>query len=243
MLLRHTSVTPRSLAARRSNALKSTRPRTARGKARVRLNALKDGRHAVLAARAPRLRQRLIEAGHTEEEALYGAIQSRIAQASGIQGPAARREIDRLALLAWCSVWRTRSEKSKLESPDISVGNGFWVLTDCRFSPQRFSIVDPWRRAGLVFWRQRRHRPPGNGSGWRSASTSIGTDSSTTAWRTRSDPQLRPLISRQSVRRRRVRFTRADCAAVFTGWQSLERLNGRATECSPMAVPTLLFSL
>jgi len=57
MPVRHTSVTPTSLAARRSKAQKSTGPRTARGRGRVCLNARKDGRHAVLAARAPRLRQ------------------------------------------------------------------------------------------------------------------------------------------------------------------------------------------
>jgi hypothetical protein len=178
MPLRHTSVTPKSLIARRSNAQKSTGPRTARGKARVSLNALKDGRHAVLASRAPRLRQRLIEAGDIEEEAVYGAIRSRIAQASPIQGPAARREIDRLALLAWCFAWRTHSRKSKLESPELSVINKFWASTECGLNLQRFSIVDPWRRTGLVFWRQRRHRPIGNVSPSRAASTKIGTESS-----------------------------------------------------------------
>jgi hypothetical protein len=56
MSLRPNSVTPKSLALRRNNALKCTGPRRRRGKARVCLNALKNGRHAVLAARAPRLR-------------------------------------------------------------------------------------------------------------------------------------------------------------------------------------------
>jgi hypothetical protein len=178
MPLRHTSLTPRSLAARRSNALKSTGPRTARGKARVCLNALKDGGHAVLAARAPRLRQRLLEAGRIEEEAVYGAIRSRIAQASPIQGPAARQQIDRLALLAWCSAWRTRPRKSKLESPVFSAINAFWVSTECGLKPRRFSIRDPWRRMGLVFWRQRRHRPAGNIPPWQAGSTNPAAESS-----------------------------------------------------------------
>ena len=54
-------LTPRSLAARRANALKSTGPRTPCGKARVSLNALKHGRSA---ARAPRFRERLLRAGY-----------------------------------------------------------------------------------------------------------------------------------------------------------------------------------
>jgi hypothetical protein len=40
-------LTPASLAARRADALKSTGPRTERGKARVALNPLKHGRRAV----------------------------------------------------------------------------------------------------------------------------------------------------------------------------------------------------
>jgi len=199
MPLRHTSVTPRSLTARRSNALKSTGPRTARGKARVCLNALKDGQHAVLASRAPRLRQRLIDAGHIEEEAVYGAIRSRIAQASPIQGPQARREIDRLALLTWCSAWRPHPKKSKLENAAFSVSNDFWVSTDCRLNPQRFSIVDPWRRAGLVFWRQRRHQPIGNVSPGRTASTNIGTESSNN--RLEAVPEPEATCLRQNARR------------------------------------------
>ena len=98
MSLRSTSVTPRSLAARRSNALKSTGPRTRRGKARVCLNALKHGRYAVVAARSARLREKLLEAGHTDQEAVYGAIRSQVAQAIRAQDPASRRKIDQITL-------------------------------------------------------------------------------------------------------------------------------------------------
>ena len=57
-------LTPRSLAARRANALKSTGPRTPCGKARVSLNALKHGRSMGPAGRAPRFRERLLRAGY-----------------------------------------------------------------------------------------------------------------------------------------------------------------------------------
>ncbi|HEV2425484.1 MAG TPA: hypothetical protein VGZ29_11715, partial [Terriglobia bacterium] len=43
MPLRRSTVTPRALAARRLNSLKSTGPRTARGKAWSSLNALRHG--------------------------------------------------------------------------------------------------------------------------------------------------------------------------------------------------------
>ncbi len=193
MPLRHTSVTPKSLAARRSNALKSTGPRSARGKARVCLNALKDGQHAVFAARAPRLRQRLIDAGQPEEEAIYGAIRSRIAQASPIQDPAARKQIDRLALLAWCQAWKTHPSKSKLESSVNSMIYDFWVSTRCGFNRQRFSIIDPWRRAGLVFWRQRRHRVANTRAAGLAGSTNPAVESSNQRLGAALEPAASPL--------------------------------------------------
>jgi hypothetical protein len=54
-LLRKRPLTPAALAARRANAQKSTGPRTAAGKARSRLNALKHGRNSRLAQRYFRL--------------------------------------------------------------------------------------------------------------------------------------------------------------------------------------------
>ena len=63
MLLRPRTLTPASLAARRANALKSTGPRTAQGKARVALNSLKHGRSAV------NLPEKLARAGYRQGEA------------------------------------------------------------------------------------------------------------------------------------------------------------------------------
>jgi len=90
-LCRHRCLTPASLAARRANALKSTGPRTVRGRARVGFNALKLGLHA---ARSVPLRQRLIRAGYDRQEALYGQIRSRWTR-SGSPG-----------LAVWPAAWR-----------------------------------------------------------------------------------------------------------------------------------------
>jgi len=149
------------------NALKSTGPRTRRGKARVCLNALKHGRYAVLAARSARLREKLFEAGHTGQEAVYGAIRSRVAQAIQGHDPVTRRKIDQIALRAWCLALRSYPSGSKLEAPLISGDNKARVSTECEFTRRRYSLVDRWTRAALVFWCQRRHRLAGWPFGYR----------------------------------------------------------------------------
>ena len=73
MLLRPRTLTPASLAARRANALKSTGPRTAQGKARVALNSLKHGRSAV------NLPEKLARAGYRRGEA-EGALDCGLAR-------------------------------------------------------------------------------------------------------------------------------------------------------------------
>lgn len=156
MPLRRTSVTPRSLAARRANALKSTGPRSARGKARVSLNALKGGRFAALAGRSARLRQQLLEAGHRQEEALYGAIRTRIAQAFGARTPEGRSVVDRLAIQVWCFALGRRRQKTKLETPLESVIRTVRVSSEREIDLGRLMLRDPWTRVGLIFWRQRK---------------------------------------------------------------------------------------
>ena len=101
-LRRSPQLTPGSLAARRANALKSTGPRTACGKARVSLNALKHGRAMGPARHPARFRERLLKAGYPRQEALYGDLRSRLAQAFGARHPHWRREVDRFAIRAWC---------------------------------------------------------------------------------------------------------------------------------------------
>jgi hypothetical protein len=68
-LRKSSCLTPGSLIAGRANALKSTGPRTERGKARVVLNASR---------RAVALREHLAQAGYREGEALYCRIRSRL---------------------------------------------------------------------------------------------------------------------------------------------------------------------
>jgi hypothetical protein len=107
MLLRRSPMlTPRSLAARRTNALKSTGPRTPCGKARVSLNALKHGQGIRQTSGGPaghpaRFRERLLRAGYRQQEALYIDLRSRLTQAFGARHPHWRREVDRFAIRAW----------------------------------------------------------------------------------------------------------------------------------------------
>ena len=81
MLLRHRTLTPDALAARRANALKSTGPRTEQGKARVALNSLKHGRSAV------NLPEKLARAGHRHDEAEWRQIRRGIARACLLSPP------------------------------------------------------------------------------------------------------------------------------------------------------------
>jgi len=76
-------LTASSLPARRTNALKSTGPRTECGKARVALNALKHGQRAMGS------RRRLAWAGYREREALYGRIAG--GQRAGLEKAASSR--------------------------------------------------------------------------------------------------------------------------------------------------------
>jgi hypothetical protein len=163
-------LTPRSLAARRANALKSTGPRTPAGKARVSFNALKHGHSMGPAGRAPRFRQRLLRAGYPHQEALYGGLRSCLAQVFGARSPKSRREVDRFAAGAWCVAMGRSSFRTKLESTLDSMPKGSRVLSqDHRKGPLcslrypagharslRYRAEDPWRRIGLVFWIQRR---------------------------------------------------------------------------------------
>jgi hypothetical protein len=167
MPIRHSPLlTPRSLAARRANALKSTGPRTPAGKARVSLNALKCGRSA---ARAPRFRERLLRAGYPCQEALYGGLRSHLAQAFGARTPYGRREVDRFAVEAWCVAVGRSFFRTKLECALDSMSKGSRVLSQdlrkglSRSLPPggharslRYRAEDPWWRIGVVFWRQRR---------------------------------------------------------------------------------------
>ena len=119
------TLTPKSLAARRANALKSTGPRTARGKACASFNAFKHGRFA---ASSSLLRQRLLRAGYRNQEHLYGLIHSRIARTFGAGDPPAQRQADRLAASVWCLLVLRGPLGTKLESGLESGGKGPGIL-------------------------------------------------------------------------------------------------------------------
>ena len=153
-------LTPRSLAARRANALKSTGPRTRCGKARVSFNALKHGRSIGPAGRAPRFRERLLRAGYPHQEALYGDLRSCLAQAIGARTPSWRAEVDRFAASAWCVVMGRHFFRTKLECALESEAKPLRVLSQDRRKgwarSLRYRAEGPWRRMGVVFWLQRR---------------------------------------------------------------------------------------
>ncbi len=140
------SRTPALLAANRANAKKSTGPRTAQGKARVSLNALKHGKYAV------DLPNHLVRAGYSGERARYDWFLAEItATFPGSTRPEYQRYFERLAAQAWCLArnsgrfWTKAGKSSSIKRLGFVVASGF-----------RFRIQDRWRRLGLVFWVQRR---------------------------------------------------------------------------------------
>src|SRR6516165_4511389 len=145
-------LTPRSLAARRANALKSTGPRTPCGKARVSLNALKHGRSMGPDGRAPRFRERLLRAGYPYQEALYGDLRSCLAQAFGARSPYWRRQVDQFAASAWCVVMGRHFFRTKLECALESEAKPLRVLSQDRRKgwarSLRYRAEGPWRRMG-----------------------------------------------------------------------------------------------
>jgi hypothetical protein len=184
MCLRHSPrLTPASLAARRANALKSTGPRTACGKARVALNPLKHGRRAVA------LREKLARAGYREGEALYRRIRSRLSKAFAIPGEEPDQDLNRQGdgLANWIWVFqrglrRRQAKRAKLECYLESVS---WtarlcqhtrIVTNCytdscfpEFPPAlpatKICVRDSYQRVGIVFYNQQRRHFTGSREG------------------------------------------------------------------------------
>ena len=145
MALRKSPVrTAAMLAANRANAQKCTGPSTAKGKARVALNALKHGR------RAHRLPEKLLRAADREGEALYRWFRGEITAAFGRGRPQEERRCDQIAAAAWCLARGLRRLRTKPESPFIS-----WALCSRAHDLSRIQILDLRRRIGLTFWVQR----------------------------------------------------------------------------------------
>jgi hypothetical protein len=151
--------TPALVGANRANSLKSTGPRTPRGKARASLNALKHGRHA------RRLPEKLVRAGYLRELAVYSRVHSIIVRAFLAHGPFEEGVAAALAAKVWCLPRLVR--KTKPESSLDSTNKARCTLRT------RIVVKDYRRRIGLVFWVQRRPSPAGslrrNRCGWTSA--------------------------------------------------------------------------
>lgn len=97
-LRRSPQLTPALLAANRRNALKSTGPRTVRGRARVAMNSLKHGRYA------RHLHHRLLRADRWELAQLYRKIRSAICQAFVPLDAAQYRGCESMAAQVWCAL-------------------------------------------------------------------------------------------------------------------------------------------
>ena len=146
MLRKSPTRTEAFLAANRRNALRSTGPRTARGKARSSMNALKHGRYA------KRLPQKLTEAGDHGGAALYQKVRQEVVTAfPGASSALETRQLDQYTAKVWLLARRAgvngrkpgRGRFSKKSKP----------LRSC---PLLFRVVDERRRIGIVYWVQRK---------------------------------------------------------------------------------------
>jgi hypothetical protein len=120
MPLRRTSVSPAGLHARRLNSLKSTGPRSARGKAWSCLNALRHGQRC----RRRTFRDKLVRTGDSEAVYLFDLIFEELL-AGQEENPSdfVWRRLESLAMRAWCIESGRRGRKvaktslrTKLES-------------------------------------------------------------------------------------------------------------------------------
>ncbi|HMD98130.1 MAG TPA: hypothetical protein VKM93_12485 [Terriglobia bacterium] len=147
MLRKSPTRTEAFLAANRRNALKSTGPRTARGKAWSCMNNLKHGRYA------KRLPEKLAAAGNHGGAALYRKVRGEIGTTFQAQSddPQQVRQLDQMTAAVWCVARRAGINGLKPRSPVFSE----------RSEPQQISIlpirmVDHRRRVGIVYWVQRK---------------------------------------------------------------------------------------
>ncbi|MGO9274242.1 MAG: hypothetical protein ACLQOO_29065 [Terriglobia bacterium] len=102
-LCRPKTKTPALLAACRANARKGTGPRTAEGKCRSRLNALKHGRYS------PNLRENLTQAGREMGVKRFDFIRSHLLKFLPPVTQEQKQEAEELARRIWC--WAEKKEK------------------------------------------------------------------------------------------------------------------------------------
>jgi hypothetical protein len=153
-------LTPAKLAANRANARLSTGPRTAEGKRRIVLNALKHGRYS----RA--FRQNLIKTRADVE--LFDWIHARIVDCFEPRNAAQSWQAERLAREVWCQTWQdqradrlARAEHARrsheLEVPHracrMDQRDGSRLRRRPSRAPDKVSLWSlawtPWRRGGL----------------------------------------------------------------------------------------------
>ncbi|HMD98018.1 MAG TPA: hypothetical protein VKM93_11910 [Terriglobia bacterium] len=147
MLRKSPTRTEAFLAANRRNALKSTGPRTARGKAWSCMNNLKHGRYA------KRLPETLAAAGNHGGAALYQKVRGEIGKTFQAQPdePREMRQLDRMTAAVWCVARRVGINGLKPRSSFFSK----------RSEPPQLSVlpirmVDERRRMGITYWVQRK---------------------------------------------------------------------------------------
>ena len=102
-LCRPKTKTPALLAACRANARKGTGPRTAEGKCRSRLNALKHGRYS------PNFRENLVQAGKETGVTRFDFIRSHLLKFLPFVTQDQKREFERLVRQIWC--WAEKKER------------------------------------------------------------------------------------------------------------------------------------
>jgi hypothetical protein len=121
-LCRSPKLTPARLAACRANARKSTGPRTAAGKARSSLDALKHGRYARCLARS------LERARENEQQGLYWNIVGTISRHYRVDWNREQSTAECLARQVWCYGWKAvgqlRTDPGNAQNP-ISYKNNY----------------------------------------------------------------------------------------------------------------------
>jgi hypothetical protein len=146
-LRRRPTLTPAMLAANRSNARKSTGPRTVEGKNRIVLNALKEGRHA------RNLGDNLRRAKSQGDAELFEWILCQVRTAFRLHGwEEDERKAERLAQRVWCELVR---EERRWHTFALKLGNG-----RVRFQ-RRTALCGrcAGRRGGAEGWEQTRNMP------------------------------------------------------------------------------------
>ncbi|MGO9270459.1 MAG: hypothetical protein ACLQOO_09440 [Terriglobia bacterium] len=147
MLRKSPTRTEAFLAANRRNALKSTGPRTARGKARSCMNNLKHGRYA------KRLPETLTAAGDHGGAALYQKVREEIGMAFQAQpdDPRQMRQLDQMTAKVWLLA---RSAGINGRKPRSSIFSK--KLGPRHRSRLLFRMQDRRRGITIVYWVQRK---------------------------------------------------------------------------------------